>query len=100
MNGGFAGWSFGAAVGGLASMELISATNGRQVASGSRRWPGSLRQHRGRRRSVVQLDAHPAFCLNPGELQEPGASFASGRHRELNRVKERSYECMVTSSTQ
>jgi hypothetical protein len=46
-------------------------------------------------RSVVQLDAHPAFCRSLGKLQEPGAYSASGSQRERNRVKERSHECMA-----
>src|SRR5262249_643610 len=46
-------------------------------------------------RSVVQLDAHPAFCRSLGKLQEPGAYSASGPHRERKRVKERSHECMA-----
>ena len=39
----------------------------------------------------------PGICRSLRKLQERGAYSASGLHRELNRVKERSHECMAPS---
>jgi hypothetical protein len=41
----------------------------------------SLRQHHGRCRFIVQLDAHPAFCRSLRKLQDPDALLRLGLSR-------------------
>ena len=63
--------SFGAAVWVFASTEIISAIMEGRLRARAGRWQASLRQNRGRRRSVVQLDAHPAFCRSLESFRSP-----------------------------
>jgi hypothetical protein len=93
MKGGFEGSLFGAAVWVLASTENISAMD-----VGCECEPGADKPAYAKIAAAVVLsvsETHPAFCRSLGKLQEPGAYFASGSHRELNRVKEGPHECMA-----